>query len=738
MSDFLEELHTQYDGFMDDLEDKGFPQPRLLIPAIIVLLIAIAGVYTYTQLKAPGGATAMTANVLVLDSSNAPVAGATVILQDSSGSTVATTNTDANGNAVFNNANAAEAVSVSAQGFQPARQAVQTAVTINLEPTQAVPTTAPPVTIKVIDDQGAPVAGATVTISTTGHGGIDGTTGSLGTATLNLGSPLPDSATVTASKDGYQPPQTPQVVTNNTLAASNTDGSYITITLTPQQAQTTTGTVTVNISDNSGNPIDGVDVALLSQSTSSIMDEQNAQQGVAVFSKVAQGASFTVRVQDSTGTYAEYTSQDSYTLDSAAKTIQVALTKATQPQASQTLQLQVNDDSGAPVSGASITILHAGDNALVANGITTDANGLAQYALPAGQGFYVTAWMSGYLPAYAAGVKNGNTVKLVLTTENAGNYASMQVVTLERNATLPGATVSLYVNGVPGREGTYLGIDPQTSGADGTVQFHLPAAIDGKHYSVTARAIDGAKTGSATQTVQDGANFSINLYAPPAMLVIKTYDESTGRSVSGAIVTADFGNNTQAQCITAINGSCSMVLESGEQFTPTIGSASYMQLTLAPMTLTSGETRVLNASVYSLGALGAAKATFEGVFDDAGNPILEVQNAQSYHAHFRLDAPDSQLAGFYVRVGRSLSASDDFVTISGVNAADAPAVYYGTDHNPGTCEDLNATNDSQSGGDLGAKWAEFVFNSGFSGSKEFDVITKVANKATPGDTAEFD
>lgn len=720
----FEELKEKYEELMEDLDEKGFPQPRVIVPAIAIIVLLIIGTVAYQALSQQ--TVVRNVSVLVLDASGTPVSTATVTLSEG-GRTIDSKATGADGTVLFEKAPENAVVTAQAPGYVEGKETIAgDTVRITLQSQEQPKATK--VVFLVQDDAGQPVAGARVSFSADGSGVDAPSTNAIGLTQIELET-LPSGGIATALKNGYT---APSPITLSSDELRNSAATPITIILRPTNlplTETQYGQITATISSQAGEALDNIEVELVDTVTSATVAKDSSESGSVVFEKVEFGKKVFLQARDAQGNY-ENAASDEIAVNKKFITQTLSLKRKAAPH-QDTLLLTVADPQANVLADAQIFVVGR-DNRQAASAYS-DENGKAEFALSSGS-FYATAWKEGFLPGYAASVRNGDSARIVLQDEKIGNHAAMTIGVVENNAPSAGATVSLFVRAPSSnRDGSMLGVPPLVSGADGIVVASVPTKIDGAPYTLVARASKGSKSGEGSGSVSDGGSINATVVAPPARLQVNVLDKSTKRNVSGAIATAIFADK-QASCITALNGSCSVAIESGQPFSLRVSAPGYLELAAPISALSPLQTRVAVAEIYSRASLESAKAEFLGFFDSFGNSVKEAENAQSYRARFRLDAPSSQLAGIYIRVGRTTGSREDFAKITGVNSNDANIVLFGESLAPTGCElPSNSTARVQDG----VKWVEYVFDKGFSGSKEFELKVSLDGTAPAGGSVEI-
>src|SRR3989338_9034360 len=96
MAGLIEDIEFKYEDFTADLDDKGFPSPRVVVPLIAILIVLVIGAAAYTALV-PQAAATIELSVQVKDASDSPISGAVVKLQNAKGETIEEQTTDTTG-----------------------------------------------------------------------------------------------------------------------------------------------------------------------------------------------------------------------------------------------------------------------------------------------------------------------------------------------------------------------------------------------------------------------------------------------------------------------------------------------------------------------------------------------------------------------------------------------------------------------------------------------------------------
>ncbi len=369
--------------------------------------------------------------------------------------------------------------------------AQSTTVTIKLTP---IPTTGT-ITVKVVDaNTGAAISGASIS------GGGSGTTSSAGTVMF---SNVPfGTHTYSASKSGYYSNSGSATISLSAQSAT------ITIRLTPIP---TTGTITVKVVDaNTGAAISGASITGGGTGTTS-------SAGTVTFSNVPFGT-YTYSA-NKTGYYGN---SGSATISLSAQTATVTIRLTPIPTTGTITVKVVDANTGAAISGASITGGKSG---------TTSSAGTISFAdVPFGT-YSFTAAKSGYLSNSASATislsAQSTTVTIKLTPIGS---VTVYVRDKATNALISGASIT--------------GSGSGTTNSSGTVSF---GSLRIGTYSYTASKsgyISGSGSASVTKA---GDSLSVTIYLTPiGSVTVYVRDKATNALISGASITGSGSGTTNS------------------------------------------------------------------------------------------------------------------------------------------------------------------------------------------------
>ena len=733
----LAELREKYEDFLLDIEDKGFPSPGLVVPALAILILVAIAFLALPYISKPAEQL-RDVQVLVQNAGGDKVSGATATLLAPDGSTAALATTDSSGIAVFKSVPPKEGfrVRVEASDYkagEAALAAVSSVASLTLESTAPA---VPPVTrvlFAVTDDGGQAVSGASLRLVFPGIPERSAVTDAFGQAEIPLQG-IPGAANALVAAQGFDDGSRVGI---SAMELNNSLFAPITITLR-RKAQTIAekGVLQVSVLGPTAAPLDGIIVSLTDVVTGASLREAAALGGKAIFDNLAIGTRFSLRARDPKGIYEPATPAGDYSFASTAQEITLVLKRKSADKPNSIL-FTVKDKRGQPVTGAEINVFIQNSNRLVAEGVTVDDNGAATIDVLPGETFYATVYADGMLPAFKAGLKGGTAQEFALEQIAEGNNVQATIKVSQDGAPSAGAKVALFTRG-GNRDGFFLGVPVITTGPDGIASARIPRKLDGADYRFFAYASKGDITGSSdTVAAIADAVLQVNLQAAPAYLQAKVLDRITARPISGAYVSAQALNAQQIACSTGTNGTCMLTIDAGKDYVLTFSAPGYVDYTTTPLRYAPQAREGYAAKLYSFSALSDVSLDFLGLFDDAGRKVAEIENAQEYTAKFAFTTPNSELAGFYMRVGKALSAAEDFVAIKSFDfGPDATSLYGNALSQTIGCDvPVTSSFDSTTGSLL--KWSEGTFTRGFAGSREITLKVRVAEKVRQGDKLEI-
>ena len=714
----------QYEEFLEQLEERGFPSPKILVPALAILVVlAIAFLALPLLPGSAGGARKIT--LQVQDAGGTGVPGATVTLLTADGKKVDSSVSDSAGFASFNSAPAGELhARTEAAGHkldETTLSSESNGGTVTLESENALAKVSR-VQVAVVDADSLPIAGAIVRLSTP-TGDRSGVTDATGHAEIGSDR-LPDTASADTQRTGYDDGVLSGITKLELQSAAD---SPIRIVLRkPEPTPAAMATVRATILSPTGAPASGILVTLV-DSLGVTAGSAQSSQGAALFEQVDRGKTYFIRASDAKGAFEAFESA-AFSVDSNYKELTVQLRRKAVEKA-YGIAVAVEAAGGTPVPEAQVSLYSRATNARVDMKFT-DESGTALFDASATESYYATAFAESYLPGFKASAKTGDSFTITLEEQAAGNFADATVQVTADGEPASGAIITLISRG-GSRNGFSVGLPTLYAGPDGIARAIVPTKLDSAGYKLVALATLGDKAGESdgVAVVQQGTVLKVQLKYPQAFVRAIAIDKLSGRNVSNGLAQAFTNGSAATSCITDATGTCTMTLDAGRPYTFTFGAPGYIDLTTTPRTFAASERAALKAELYSEADLKAVAAEFLGVFDALGNRVLEIDNAQSYKARFRLSAQQGNtLAGIYFRVGSGVDVAQNEAAITRIYAPGATLAGYGPTIAPQGC-DVSANGSTQS---IAAKWAEAAYPAGITETKDIEFTFRVKNDVPGG------
>jgi hypothetical protein len=509
---------------------------------------SVAKIIQITQ----GGGTTGTVSGTVTNSSGAPLAGASVVSGNASGTTAP------DGTYTLTNVNAGSAtITASLAGYQNGSQTVTVTAGGNSQaPTiQLTPVSPGNIAGKVVDINSNAITGASVT-----GGGLTATTDSTGAYALNN---VPaGSVTVTASAAGFAPVSETVAVTAGTTATAPT------ITL-----KSNVGNVTGTVTNSSGAAISGASISFGGGSTTSAAD------GTYSFTNIPAG---TIQLVASAAGYQSVT-QNVTVNGGATTTANFSLAPSSTTPGTVTGTV-TNISTGGVISGATVQ--------WNTTSVTTNSSGVYTLSNVTGGTQTVSAKATGYLAVSSTVNVNGGTSTLNFKLSTAG-ILTVKVVN-SAGAVVTGAPVSISGGIIP----TTLNGITNSSGLWSSNWIPIGT------YTISS----GSTSETATVNTGQTTNATITQGSTTTGTITGTVTSSTGTALSGATVSAGSASTT-----TAANGSYTLANISAGSQTVTASLTGY-QSGSQSVNVTAGGTVTANFSLTpSSGSPGTVTGTVTNI-----------------------------------------------------------------------------------------------------------------------------
>jgi hypothetical protein len=490
---------------------------------------------------AANNATTSTITVTLKDFAGIGVAGKTVTLTPSGGTSTVTTvsgTTSASGVATFTVKDTkGEVVTYTATDTSDTVTVTQTAQVTFIDTVSAANSTvvASPVsiaannattstiTVTLKDFAGIGVAGKAVTLTPSGGTStittVSGTTSASGVATFTVKDTTAEVVTYTAkdTTDTITVTQTAQVTFIDTVSAANSTVVASLASIAANNA--TTSTITVTLKDFAGNGVAGKTVTLTpSGGTSTI---------TTVSGTTSVGGVATFTVKDTTAEVVTYTAKDTTDTITVTQTAQVTFTDtvsaanstvvaslasiAANNATTSTITVTLKDFAGIGVAGKTVTLTPSGGTSTITTvSGTTSVGGVATFTVKDTTGEVTTYTASDTTDGITVTQTAQVTFIDTVSAANSTAVASPATVTADNNATstitvtlqdyagngVAGKTVTLTAGGGSSTITTVVGTTNASGQATFTVQDGTPEG------PITYTATDTTDTITVTQTAQ--------------------------------------------------------------------------------------------------------------------------------------------------------------------------------------------------------------------------------------------
>ncbi|MFH0972353.1 MAG: hypothetical protein V1835_07380, partial [Candidatus Micrarchaeota archaeon] len=656
---FIEGLKEKYEGLMADLEEKGIPSPRVLVPALIFILILASAYFllpgTIKQTK--------TVSFLVKNAQGIAVPSIDVTLYTDE-TLFSRLKSDAGGKVSFKDVPSKSALSVK----------VTDANGVYAEETNSISFTTAVVTLKdaemtaqpqlfvvwVVDSSAQPITSASVTLEFDDGRTDVKATDYQGGATFSLDD-VPSHVTVKVAATRFLRSEKSLLKAQIELGALQVQLQSEVEENGLQQGGDTTdepkyGSINVLLGSNSNTQLDGIQVILKdADSYRELKTEKSDADGEVLFEDVLLGKEYSIEVGESDKYLGGTT--DSFRPSIAGDVLEVPIELDEKP-LGDFVDFEVKSGE-VPVSGAIIYRFDLQGKQLDKK--STDSSGRASFIVLNGKEFYFTIYADGHLPAYLTTAATTGTQKIELEKETEENSADVKVSVFQDGEAAERAAVALFKD-----DGFFLGIPPSTTDLEGAVTFRIPMEIEGYPYKLFARGVKDSYKGDSGKINSDEAiELLVNLVGDLATIEAEVLDAIKKTPISGGTVTAMDSDGTALGSCPVAAGKCSMKIPSETEFSLQANAPQYVQTTSENMQLIPGEFRKVKLQMISQGDSSGVSAAFLGFWDSRGE-IAEVGNAEKYIAKFLVTFPQgaSDAQGFHLHV----TSPGNFVKIEEIDA----------------------------------------------------------------------
>lgn len=503
----------------------------------------------------------------VRDQSNATVSSASVKFTNNLNGSVTSGATSSSGTFSFTLPKGSYSAVASKPGYLS-----NTAVQVNVDTGQIVLSSPIVITLdaatisgKVVNDENAPVQLAIVK-ATKGSETQEVSTNSTGNYTFNVSS---GTWVLEVSKTGFVSPA------NRTLTLNTGDNlQNQNFTLVPRANQVTGFVYQVSASGTGQVPVSGVTVTAtpVSGPTVTTVTSANGQYTLSL-----KNGSYTISVAQ-TGYTPSNPTQLTLTVAQTVSGVNFTLT----PNPSSVNGL-VSDLSGAPLSGATVTVQGVATT-------TTLSTGNYSLSLPAGT-HTLTATRSGYVtPASVTVTVNPGQSLAGINFQMSANAAVISGRVSSLGQPLPGATVTA-TNGV----NTFTVV----TNNNGDYNFSLTPGTWRKS-AAKQGFISSAQDTTIVGPGQTSTNNNFNLVQNTA--VVNGAIRSNNLPVSGVtVLMIDNTNSSNTfSTVSSISGDYALTVEAGRSYTQTLSRTGYATVTQTTANLSAGSTTTLNGTVNAV------------------------------------------------------------------------------------------------------------------------------------------
>ncbi len=682
---------------MQTLEEKGVPQPRLVVPAAVILVLAALLLFAVPTILSPSDATVQ---FTLSGADGKPVPNARVTLV--AGQKEFTATSDAAGLVIFEKVppNQKLQLRISAPGHPDETPRITyetTSVRLNALPAPTEIT----FSAQVFTDERVPIESAIVRFSPDAGSSQTDVTDAFGEAKVRLSDT--SRVVVEVTREGYKTERKSVILADQkTVEILLQKSADVTPTLQPPAAQS----VLIRVSDQSGSAVRGVSVRLIDSDTQTPFRMATTDaSGDARLDRVDPNKAFTVSIEDPQDRYYAFASD----FPTTASSDPILITLNAAPVNDQ-LVILVKDKSGNPVTDATITAYDASKKTyLVA--VATDSSGRAALTVDASP-VRVTLYAPGFLPKSLTAKNKEQRTEVLESAE--GKTVSIKVLVQKHLDPAPDAEVQLY-----SADGFVLGVPAQFTGADGSAIFDAPKSSN----ALYAQATLGSSIGSSDRAVpQSDIEWTITLLPPKIPYKVTVRDAVSDKPVNDA--TVRFVTTTEKTTCKTKEGACQVNVPAESEFRIVVEHPAYLAYQSASQLVSSDQkTPGHSVRLYPKALTQNAVVQFQGFYTSDGQLLREAQNAQVVSSRFLVSLPTasaSDTSRFAVWIAPTPAP------LAVITRVDGPAVFYtGTD--PATaCNPPLSDNNSEFG-----QWVVFEFPKGFSGTQQVTVDYFVLGDAKP-------
>ncbi|MFH1106554.1 MAG: hypothetical protein V1787_01520 [Candidatus Micrarchaeota archaeon] len=715
----LDDFREKYGELAEYFEEKGWPSPLLVIGALLVLLLAASYLLFLQPQK-------QSVSISLKDSNGNNLAGLRVQLFDGDKQVGEKVSGD-DGRAFFQDAPKSGKLRVKVtdpkDAFPETSQSVSGGETvIRLQASEPPETTTEYVTVSVADSSGRAVSSASVVMRFDDGTEQQSVTAFDGLASFAL-SEIPPHVTIVTTAYGFK------TLTSSYFGSEIRErGGTIILQLQSNaeqdnadrdgdNSQPSYGSVLVSVSSSQdGSPVRNAQVALLDASTlRPFKNLRTDDLGIALFENVKIGRAFIAQVSETSKFVGA--SAEEQAVYSAEEPLDLPIFLDEKRQGIY-LAFRIVSESDTAVEGAEVVVYDA--KGKPADRQLSDGEGMASFTVAKDREYYATAYSDGYLPASGMFSPSMDAQKVRLVPATSENTALITVEAEDDVGPADRADVLLY-----NEDGFPLGLPSEYARADGRAEFGAPLEIDGRPYSLYAKASRYDKSGeSARVEAGDGVVLSVFLDYAPAVLEVALVDAGTGEPLAnGSVSVVGSGGEILAACeYEGVN--CTFKVQAMQELRVIASAEEYHQTSSAVMTFDASERRSVTLQLVSLSDARSVSAKFLGLWNAQGE-VKEVGNADYYTAKFLLTSPSiAKNVGLHVHVaGGGFAYFPEAPSIEGV-------LFSSSEYSEGSCYATTANSS-------GLRSIDVVYPKGFAGSKEIALKLYIAPDAPASSAFSF-
>ncbi|MBU1197652.1 hypothetical protein KJ765_04015 [Candidatus Micrarchaeota archaeon] len=671
-----------YDKFVTPIESNGVPSFPVAILLVLIMFSALA-VALITLF--PGNT-----NLRVLvQSGDQPLANipVTLLLE---GEEFATVQSDKDGFALFEGVPVGKKATlrVEQDGFETfvktfvIGKGVQR-ITASLQGLESEPQSQR-VTLKVVEENGIPLGGVQISYFDSASGEYkQATTDANGVAKLSAASGE-SSLSFTISKDGFQ-----EYSGTILVSAQRTLTVHLqsTRTLPPDDGGRVPpkGTVAVEVTDESGEPVDAKVYLYLAESDSEMDVQRTYESGKVRFGEVdAVGAFVYVVVDPLEEQYLPYDgSADAAKLrvDDVLEFHVTLLEKEEGVNYDLVVRAMDYDDESF-LENVHVTIYNQETNAKLADK-KTDETG--EVVFTTDRTVYATLYRDGYLAARESELSAGDDVTVTMFSAVEGNNGDLEVQVLDADSNrVEGAKVALMDG-----EGFFIGVPDAYSMEDGVASFYQ-LDVEPLYRAVASKPPVAGTSSDFTIDVGDVKRITINLERPTGFLLVYASDQTNDENITANVQAfVKRGNELVGECTTDIE--CLLKVPANMEIYLLVTADGYVSKESEALVVEAEGTFSVDVALLPEALANELRVDFEGVrLADSSEQLYSknlssLSRASFYVAKFSLNIPPgSEEGGFFARVeGLGYPAADDIAFIRNVDAPPTASITSASTYTPG-------------------------------------------------------